>query len=281
MPDNSLQWIKDCSGESFPWKVTSWDHLDDSGNPRAFALKYFRRGEEHPRLVEYVCASLAADLGIGAPSVELLTVTPDFLESLAKLRRQPTGLAAAQPGTQIGIAWVNAADLARSPKALAGLANRRQPAEIIASDCYFQNDDRHDSNVLVTPASIFGRPNHKLIPIDWGSSFRQRPPLPLLLEPLIGHVSLRESTRTGTLREAVSGAEDFRDIIPRLQQLTHSSSRLRRLINWPPADWGVPEDAKAALLDYFLRRVEVVAERLRQADDHEQVFPNWQEPLAV
>jgi len=264
-----------------PWHVASWDHLDDAGLPRTFALKYFRRGEESSRLVEYVCASLAAELGIGAPPVELLNVTTDFLNELAKLRIAPMGLGDAQPGQQLGITWVNAGELADSPEALNGLANRRQPAEIIASDCYFHNEDRHDSNVLVLVASIFGRRNYKLVPIDWGSSFRGRPPSPVLIEPLVGHATLRESTQTGTLKEAVESADDFRDIIPRLQQLTDSTSRLRQLINWPPSDWRVSEREKSALLDYFVRRVPVVAERLRHTEDHECIFPNWQESLAI
>lgn len=279
-----LIWRANLNGISKPWKVESTDHSDESGFPRTFAVKYFRRRPEQRerRVVEYVCASLASWLEIGAPQVELLEFTDDFLASLGRLRARPWDLLDAEPGRHVGISWVtHAAELIERPGAMAGLADRRQPAEIIGCDFYLQNVDRHDSNVLVRPAALFGRPSHKLVPIDWGRCLGYDSPRPDYLAAIVSDTCVRDACAGTMLHQHVLGVDDFAVIRHRIGTLRTARARLEGLIHWMPAEWDVPEEWKGALLEYFTRRIDVVIARLSDAEDAEGVFPNWQLSLGA
>jgi hypothetical protein len=277
-----LTWQEDCKGNTQAWKVDSFDHLDGFGMPRSFALKYFRDGDEQTRIVEFLCASLAHELEVGAPEVAVLNVTPEFLDSLKLLTTAPRGLARAVPGEHVGIAWVEgAAELARYPGALTGLADRRQPAEIIGCDALVQNDDRHDGNVLLHPGGIFGRADHKLIPIDWGGGLLSLDPAQVLGRRLSRDTGLRRVAMASSLRNVVRGSEDFAHLIQRLEDLVAAPTRLQGIIQRIPDSWSVTDDTKAAFLDYFVQRLHLLIVRLGRGDDPEGIFPNWQPTLLL
>ncbi len=279
-----LFWLEDLKGISEAWKVESHAHPDENGGPRSFATKYFRStaGNRERRVVEYVCASVANWLEVGAPEVVLLDFSEEFLSALGRLRVKPQGLETAEPGRQLGIAYVeHAVELIRHEAALRGLANPRQPAEIIGCDAYLQNIDRHDSNVLLHPAAFFGRASHKLIPIDWGACLASVTPDRESLAAIVGERSVREQCVSSILRNRVQGVQDFETIRGRIADLRGAKARLEGLINWMPAEWNVPEEWRAALLDYFSRRIDVVIDRLEDAGDPDAVFPNWQLSLGA
>jgi hypothetical protein len=277
-----LHWLEDPGGETDPWKVESVAHLDQNGAPRAFALKAFRSYQLRLRVAEYVSASIAHELGIGAPAVELLTVTPSFLQTLARQRVRPVGLDSAQIGPQVGISWVeNAVPLGKQLTALASLANVRQPAEIIATDAFLQNIDRHTGNILLEPGAIFRRADHRLIPIDWGLCMHGKEPGGEQLEGLQGATNMREYVIDPDLRRTVTKREDWSRVAAKLQEWSGANAKLRAVIGWMPPEWNVPAGWKDGLLDYFLRRIDAVLDRLEAENDSEGIFPNWQTPLTA
>jgi hypothetical protein len=169
-----------------------------------------------------------------------------------------------------------AAELARHPHALDGLADARQPAEIIGCDTCLQNDDRHDGNVLVHPSAIFGRADHKLIPIDWGASFLGFDPRQFIGTKLSREMKVRRVTQSSMLRTSVHGVDDFAGLRSRLGALSADPARLREILGRVPGSWGVSTTYLSALELHFRRRIDGVIRRLAMAGDPERVFPNWQ-----
>jgi hypothetical protein len=270
----NLIWQKNVKGASSPWLVASENHLNDQDQPRLFLLKNFRQGEDRARIVEYVCTSIARELDIGAPRVELLQITDSFLESLRGFSPSASDVDLARTGLHLAVAWhENAIEVAEHPGVFSRLAVPTQVAGIIGSDTLLQNMDRHASNLLIRPHMDRSRVRNMLVPIDWGDCFNA-----LLPEPQnLADISYRSGIYANSFMiERIQSRADFRPFVERLSRWSGQPEKISAIIGGIPAEWQCPERWRRGLLDHITRRVDVVLELLSNADRLAALFPNWQ-----
>jgi hypothetical protein len=202
--------------------------------------------------VEYVCSRIAHEVA-GSPGVEILDVTPEFLEALRSAGSPASNLARAVPGPHLGIAWQDQAPtLAHTPDAVEHLSSDTQFGTIIGCDTLLQNRDRHRGNILVRPFMDRRKKPGKrvLVPIDWGDCFEGSGVEPVKLAEI---VSKQDIYARSELLSQIHSATDFGPFLAGLEKWAGATSRVDALVSWVPPEWSIPLRSRRAVVSHILR----------------------------
>lgn len=251
-------WKANLSGATCPWKVGAVE-ADGTLRETDYVLKNFRTEEDIPRLLEFLAGRFCYELGLNSPPVELLDLTADYLDSLASVPGRASLANLAEPGRHVSFMFIDeAGPLCKQPEVLNHLERPAQIGEIVGFDTLVHNHDRHSKNILVVPASAGGRPKHRLVPIDFGSSFVAKV-RPSELESI---VDLTEILVKMPLSMHLRSSDDFDAVKEKLTAWSGSTARVQALISWVPPEWNVPQQWLRGLGDHILRRIDVTLHAL-------------------
>lgn len=273
-----LNWLANMHGASHAWKVENLDDLDDDGFPRQFVLKHFREGALRPRVIEYVAGRLISELLPYAPGIQILHLTPEFLQAHSELHGSPYSqsvpsfITSAVAGPHMAVEWVNGDDLGGNNDLLDRLAVPTQIPDIVGCDGMLQNVDRDGWNILIRPVAKTNPRKFELIPFDWDNCFFNSEMGSGQLNAIGGVWKL---FRMEALRERIHGKEQFYHLVERLSDWAGARARVQALLLMPP-EWGVPDGWRVELREHILKRIDVTLEQLQKDDEPGAAFPNWQ-----